>query len=118
MRLIDADALVDALMTYTWRDEDERLIDDADEKREYIKQWLPDLPTVGVGMAEALECFRRQFSHDGGIICEQKKCKWRCEGRNVGLDYGYCAWNNLLGDVVRLLGGIPGEGVVLRGKID
>lgn len=46
MRLIDADALVDALMTYTWRDEDERLIDDADEKREYIKQWFPDLPTV------------------------------------------------------------------------
>ena len=46
-RLIDADALVDALMTYSWRDEDERLIDDADEKREYIKQWLPDLPTVG-----------------------------------------------------------------------
>ena len=46
MRLIDADALVDVLMTYTWRDEDERLIDDADEKREYIKQWLPDLPTV------------------------------------------------------------------------
>lgn len=46
MRLIDADALVDVLMNYTWRDEDERLIDDADEKREYIKQWLPDLPTV------------------------------------------------------------------------
>lgn len=46
MRLYDADALVDALMTYTWRDEDERLIDDADEKRECIKQWLTDLPTV------------------------------------------------------------------------
>lgn len=46
-RLIDAYALVDALMPYTWRNEDERLIDDADEKREYIKQWLPDLPTVG-----------------------------------------------------------------------
>lgn len=47
MRLIDADALVDALMTYTWRDEDERTIDDADEKREYIKGWLPNVPTVG-----------------------------------------------------------------------
>lgn len=46
MRLIDADALVDALMTYTWRDEDDRLIDDADEKRAYIEQWLPNLPTV------------------------------------------------------------------------
>lgn len=47
MRLIDEDALIDALMTYTWRDEDERLIDDADEKRAYIKEWLPVLPTVG-----------------------------------------------------------------------
>ena len=46
MRLIDADALIDALMVYTWRDEDERLIDDADEKREFIKNWMPDLPTV------------------------------------------------------------------------
>ena len=44
-RLIDADALIDALMAYTWRDEDERLIDDADEKREFIKNWMPDLPT-------------------------------------------------------------------------
>lgn len=47
-RLIDADALIDALMAYTWRDEDERLIDDADEKREFIKNWMPDLPTVDV----------------------------------------------------------------------
>lgn len=47
MRMIDEDALVDALMTYTWRDEDERTIDDADEKREYIKGWLPNVPTVG-----------------------------------------------------------------------
>lgn len=46
MRLIDADALVDALMTYTWKGEDERTIDDADEKREYIKGWLPNVPTV------------------------------------------------------------------------
>ena len=48
MRLIDADALIDALMVYTWRDEDERLIDDADEKREFIKNWMPDLPTVEI----------------------------------------------------------------------
>lgn len=46
MRLIDENALVDALMAYTWRDDDERLIDDADEKRAYIKEWLPVLPTV------------------------------------------------------------------------
>ena len=83
-----------------------------------VRANLKNAPTVGEGMAEALDCYRRQFQHDGWIICEQKKCKWRCEGRNVGLDHGYCASNNLLGDVVRLLGGIPGEGAVLRGKID
>jgi len=31
---------------------------------------------------------------------------------------GYCAWNNLLGDAVRLLGGEPGKGKILRGKED
>lgn len=46
MRLIDADALVDALMMYTWHDEDGWEIHDAEEKREYIKKWLPDIPTV------------------------------------------------------------------------
>ena len=46
MRLIDKDALIEALMMYTWRDEDDFEIDDAEAKREYIKDWLPDLPTV------------------------------------------------------------------------
>ena len=32
--------LVEALMGYTWRDEDERLLDDADEKRAWIEAWL------------------------------------------------------------------------------
>lgn len=105
MRLIDADALKQDLTRFY-------------DNEVTAKQLIDEQPTVGEEMAEALECFRRQLTHDGGIICEQKKCKWRCEGRNVGLDYGYCAWNNLLGDVVRLLGGVPGEGVVLRGKID
>lgn len=106
MRLIDGDALLEAY-------------DKAHEGPPGAARMLiEDAPTVGESMAEALDCYRRQFSHDGGIICEQKKCKWRCEGRKVGLDYGYCASNSLLGDVVRLLGGIPGEGVVLRGKID
>lgn len=44
--LIDRNALIDALMTYTWRDEDEHLIDDCDEKRRFIEQWLPSLPTL------------------------------------------------------------------------
>jgi hypothetical protein len=46
MKLIDADALVDALMMYTWYDEDGWELDDAEAKREYIKKWLPDIPTV------------------------------------------------------------------------
>ena len=46
MRLFDADALVDALMMYTWYDEDGWGIDDAEAKREYIKGWLPDIPTI------------------------------------------------------------------------
>ena len=40
--------LVEALMGYTWRDEDERLIDDADEKRAWIEAWLPDIPSADV----------------------------------------------------------------------
>lgn len=46
MRLIDGDALVEALMMYTWTDEDGWEIDDAELKREYIKEWMPTLPTV------------------------------------------------------------------------
>jgi hypothetical protein len=112
MRLIDGDALMKEAGRL-WSD-----MPDGEELSKELMKAINHAPTVGEGMAEALDCYRRQFSHDGGIICEQKKCKWRCEGRNVGLDHGYCASNNLLGDVVRLLGGIPGEGVVLRGKID
>ena len=44
--LIDRNALIDALMTYTWQDEDEHLIDDWDEKRRFIEDWLPSLPTI------------------------------------------------------------------------
>lgn len=104
MRLIDADALKQDLTRFY-------------DNEVTAKQLIDEQPTVGEGIAEALECYRRQC-HGNGIVCEQTKCKWRCEGRNVGLDYGYCAFNNLLGDVVRLLGRIPGEGAILRGKID
>lgn len=40
--------LVDALMAYTWRDEEDHLIDDADEKRAWIEGWLPDIPPADV----------------------------------------------------------------------
>lgn len=46
MRLIDADALIEALMSYTWHDEDGYEIDDCEEKRNYIKAWMPDVPTI------------------------------------------------------------------------
>lgn len=115
MRLIDADALLADIHNAMCADcEDECA---ACQWRDAIRI-IEDTPTVGEGMAEALDCFRRQCPVSGGIVCEQKKCKWRCEGRNIGLDYGYCASNNLLGDVVRLLGGHPGEGVILRVKAD
>ncbi len=41
-------ALIDALMMYTWRDEDDREIDDADEKRAFIEGWFPSLPAADV----------------------------------------------------------------------
>lgn len=79
-----------------------------------------EIPTVGkeiADAADALECFRRQITPNG-IVCEQTKCKWRCNGREMGLDNGYCAFNNLLADTVRLLGGEPGKEVILRDKAD
>ena len=102
-RLIDADALI--------RDMEENPPSYGDMDR--VIAAVNNAPTVGKEMAEALDCFRRVYVPHG-IVCEQKKCKWRCEGRNVGLDHGYCAANNLMGDIVRLLGGEPGKEVILR----
>lgn len=45
-RWIDKNALVEALLDYTWRDEEGFEIESADEKRQFIEQWLPDVPTV------------------------------------------------------------------------
>ncbi len=45
---IEKSALIDALMMYTWRDEDDREIDDADEKRAFIEGWFPNLPAADV----------------------------------------------------------------------
>ena len=38
--------LKNALLSYTWRDEDDNSIDDADEKAKYIEGWLPNIPVV------------------------------------------------------------------------
>ncbi len=103
-RLIDGDALLEQMK----------------HRKEYVGRpsdpvcLVEDAPTVGNGMAEALDCYRREHSCLGETECEQTKCKWRCDGRAVGLDYGYCAANNLLADIVRLLGGEPGKGATLR----
>ena len=77
MRLIDADALIDALMVYTWRDEDERLIDDADEKREFIKNWMPDLQTVEITKEqhEIVRC--KDCKHRTRRICNNIEF-WEC----------------------------------------
>lgn len=112
-RLIDADALLDEIC----RDQCERKHKDCDSTCE-LAAYVVNAPTIGEEMAEALDCYRRYHACLGGIECEQTKCKWRCDGRAIGLDHGYCAGNNLLGDVVRLLGGEPGKGVILRCKAD
>lgn len=45
---IEREALIDALMMYTWRDEDDREIDDSDEKRKFIEEWFPSIPAADV----------------------------------------------------------------------
>lgn len=44
--LIDKNALMEALLDYTWRDEEGFLIESTDEKRQFIEQWLPNVPIV------------------------------------------------------------------------
>lgn len=49
MRLIDADAAVEYLMTnMNWMDEDGRTIDDADEKRPIIKDLIDGVPIANI----------------------------------------------------------------------
>lgn len=47
-KYIDCEALIDALMSYSWHDENDFSIDDADEKRKYIEGWLPNIPAADV----------------------------------------------------------------------
>ena len=68
MRLIDADALVDALMMYTWCDEDGWEIDDAEPKREYIKGWLPDISTIE---AEPVRHGKWELAGYGNWLCPE-----------------------------------------------
>lgn len=90
--LISQAALIEALMTYTWRDDDERLIDDADEKREFIKQWLPDVPAVDgwISVKDRLpgeEDYRQCHENwDGAVI-------WT-NGSDIGLGWYYTSTGN------------------------
>lgn len=86
-RLIDVDTLIDALMSYTWRDEDGYEIHDAEEKREYIREWLPSLPTI-----DAVPVIRCKY-------CKHYKtpfCKIDFHGTDVILwvakDDDYCSY--------------------------
>lgn len=64
MRLIDKDALIDALMDYTWRDEEDAVMDDADEKRRFIEEWFPEVPTVdAVPVVRCKDCKWFEISH-------------------------------------------------------
>lgn len=80
---------------------------------------IEDAPTVDKGIADALECYRRRLFAvaESGIKCEDTTCKWRCDGRALGLGFGYCAYNNLLADAVRALGGEVGK-PLKRGDVD
>lgn len=116
MRLIDADELTNWILSEL-RQSPNGVFNALNGRQaaNLIGKAIDEMPTVGVEMADALECFRRQVMPHL-VVCEQEKCKWRCNGRDVGLDYGYCAFNNLLADIVRLLGGEPGKEVILRDK--
>lgn len=127
MRLIDADALIESMgleNAVKWGNKDSY-----QQNHSYsammlyeIKDAIDWAPTVGEGLGEALDCFRRLIvavpDIEHGIVCENARCKWRNDGKTLGLDHGYCAFNGLLAAVVRLLGGEPGKGVRLREQVD
>ena len=67
-KYISLEDLVEALMSYTWRDDDGFLIDDADEKRAYIEEWMPNIPAADVRpmhkkYIDGNELFRRIAGH-------------------------------------------------------
>lgn len=79
--LIDRNALIDALMTYTWRDEDEHLIDDWDDKRRFIEDWLPSLPTIEAepvrhGHWEFIGGYGYQYRCSRCVNCVERKTKY------------------------------------------
>lgn len=45
---IKREDLVNALLDYTWRDEEGYMIDDYDGKRRFIEEWMPDIPAADV----------------------------------------------------------------------
>lgn len=91
-RLIDADALVEALMMYTWHDEDGYEIDDCGPKRVYIKEWLPDIPTVDAVPVVHGKKLHQSPVDPNSMICF-KKCVCKCSvcGEYVAKDWNYCS---------------------------
>ncbi|MBR6030177.1 MAG: hypothetical protein IKP40_13925 [Clostridia bacterium] len=122
MRLIDADALKEIIgeCPENWTDSPEEI--EAFNMWHRIMDDIDSVPTIGEGLGEALDCFRSLIvavpDIEHGIVCENARCKWRNDGKTLGLDHGYCAFNGLLAAVVRLLGGEPGKGVRLREQVD
>ena len=66
---IEREALIDALMLYSWQDEDGREISDSDELREYINGWMPELPADDV--VEVVRCknCKYHFQLDDVVMC-------------------------------------------------
>ena len=65
--LIRRSDVIDALMQYTWRDEEDAEIDDADEKRAFIEGWFPDIPAVDA--VEVVRCGKCAVPHNEKTGC-------------------------------------------------
>ena len=72
--LIRRGDLVDALMSYTWRNEDGFLVDDCDEKKSLIESWLPDVPAVDAAPV-VHGTWKRTYNVNGTAIIVCSACK-------------------------------------------
>lgn len=64
------EALIDALMSYSWRDENDFSIDDADEKRKYIEGWLPNIPAADVAEVRRGHWIKRIDHYDCSVCAD------------------------------------------------
>lgn len=79
------DELIAALMSYSWRDENDFSIDDADEKRKYIEGWLPNIPTADV--APVIHAYWKSVNHGDAWACSN--CGRVVDGRQAYIA-NYC----------------------------